>query len=228
MNGKNIIHMIIPALNERETLPLLLKEVRHKVAKVIVVDNGSDDDTALVAKAGGAHVIVEPQRGYGRACLTGVAAAGPCDVLVFMDADFCDDPAKLEALVAPILRDEADFVLGSRMGPGAKESLSFPQFFGNRLACVLMRLFWGARFTDLGPFRAITPDALTRLDVRDQNFGWTVEMQISAVRHHLRIKEIPVPYRNRIHGKSKISGTLNGVLKAGYKILYVIAREALR
>lgn len=225
--------VIIPAHNEEASLPLVLGDLSH-VGRVIVVDNGSADRTAHVASEAGASVVFEPRRGYGSACLAGLTnlqlmvAAGEVDpeVVVFLDGDYSDHPELLPQLVWPILRREADFVLGSRL-LGAREPGAMPpqSLFGNRLACALMRLFWGARFTDLGPFRAISYSALQRLQMQDRNFGWTIEMQIKATIAGLRTLEIPVPYRRRI-GKSKISGTVIGTIKAGGKILYTIARFA--
>ncbi len=220
------ICLIIPALNESENLVRLLPSVKHLVTRIIVVDNGSVDDTASVAEAGGAVVVSEPIRGYGSACQAGVTAAGNCDLLVFMDADLSDDVNKLPELVTPILRGEADFVLGSRMGLEGRKALSFMQRNGNRFACVLMRLKWGTNYTDLGPFRAVSHRAFGLLKMADRNYGWTVEMQIRAKKRGLRIKEIEVPYRRREFGASKVSGSLIEAVRAGFKILLVIAREA--
>ena len=222
-----VVRLIIPALNEADSLPHLLASLPAGIDEVIVVDNGSSDATAQVAHGAGARVVSEPRRGYGQACLTGIAALRRCDVIVFLDADLCDDPARLGDLVQPIFEGRADMVLGTRMYPEVSAALTLPQRFGNRLACRLMRLFWGGRYTDLGPFRAISPAALQRLGMRDRDFGWTVEMQIKAARIGLSVREIPVPYRRRRFGRSKVSGTVSGVVGAGYKILYVIFREAL-
>lgn len=225
------VTVVIPALNEEAALPAVLQEL-PAVGRVLVVDNGSVDRTAQVAADGGAHIVIEPRRGYGSACLRGLAQIEKLAiegepvprVIVFLDGDHSDHPEFLPKLVQPILDGDADFVLGSRLlgerEPGAMPAQSV---FGNRLACFLMRVLFGARYTDLGPFRAIDYAALLRLRMVDTNFGWTVEMQIKAQRAGLRILEIPVPYRRRI-GQSKISGTLWGSVRAGYKILYVIAR----
>ncbi|HVC93114.1 MAG TPA: glycosyltransferase family 2 protein [Pirellulales bacterium] len=224
--------VIIPALNEEASLPLVLRDL-PRVGRVIVVDNGSTDATANVAAEGGATIAAEPQRGYGAACLRGmavieeaVAGGAPSPrVVAFLDADYSDHPDLLPQLATPILEGRADFVLGSRMlgkrEPGAMPAQSR---FGNRLACVLMRFLFGARFTDLGPFRAISYQRLLELRMTDRNFGWTVEMQIKATRAKLRTLEIPVPYRRRV-GQSKISGTLWGSVRAGYKILYLIVKH---
>jgi hypothetical protein len=226
--------VVIPALNEEASLPLVLGDL-PAVGRVIVVDNGSTDRTAEVAVGAGATVVSEPQRGYGAACLRGIAevarpvASGdvPPQVVLFLDADYSDDPRILPALVQPIFAGSADFVLGSRLlgkrEPGAMPAQSV---FGNRLACFLMRVLFGIRYTDLGPFRAIDYACLMALGMTDRNFGWTVEMQIKAARRGLRILEVPVPYRRRI-GESKISGTVWGSIRAGYKILYLIGKYGL-
>jgi hypothetical protein len=223
--------VIIPALNEEASLPLVLRDL-PAVGRVIVVDNGSTDATAAVAADAGATVVPEAQRGYGAACLRGLAAIGelteggqpPPQIVVFLDADYSDDPHILPEIVQPIFNDAADFVLGSRLlgrrEPGAMPAQSV---FGNRLACGLMRVLFGISYTDLGPFRAIDCQRLVELGMTDRNFGWTVEMQIKAARRKLRILEVPVPYRRRI-GQSKISGTVWGSLRAGWKILYLIGK----
>lgn len=230
----NEVTVVIPAFNEEEALPLVLRDL-PKVGRVIVVNNASTDATAAVAFADGATVVHEPQRGYGAACLRGLAAirdligAGddPPRVVVFLDADYSDHAELLPTLVEPIFTGRADLVLGSRL-LGEREPGAMPpqSVFGNRLACLLMRLFFGVRYSDLGPFRAIDYPALCKLCMADRNFGWTIEMQIKAARVGLRTVEIPVPYRRRI-GQSKISGTLAGTLKAGTKILYSIAKYGL-
>ena len=225
------VWVIIPALDEEESLPHVLRDL-PAVGRVIVVDNGSTDATARVASDAGALVVTEPVCGYGAACLCGLTrieklvAAGqrPPSVVVFLDGDYSDYPERLPDLTAPIFEDRADFVLGSRMS-GQRERGAMPaqSLFGNWLACFLMRLLFHACFTDLGPFRAIRYESLKALGMVDRNFGWTVEMQIKAVRAGLRIEEVPVPYRRRT-GQSKISGTILGSVKAGYKILYVIGK----
>lgn len=224
------IAVVIPALNEEQSIPLVLGDLSSAwVDGVLVVDNGSSDRTAEVARAHGAEVVVEPRRGYGSACLRGLAElagrpGGPPEVVVFLDADYSDHPESLPLLVRPILDGDFDFVLGSRLA-GCREPGAMPpqSVWGNRLACFLMRRLLGAHYTDLGPFRAIRWEALERLGMRDRDFGWTIEMQIKAARHGLRIREIPVSYRRRV-GKSKISGTVRGTILAGSKILLTIAR----
>ena len=220
------IALVIPALNEEQALAKLLDELPPSLfARVIVVDNGSTDATVAVARRGGAEVVEEPRRGYGRACLAGLARLGlDTDIVVFMDADGSDVPAEAARLIEPIFRGEADLVIGSRALGGAEPgSLRWAQRWGNRLAVGLIRLFYGFRYTDLGPFRAIRWRSLQTLDMRDTNFGWTVEMQVKALQRGLRVAERPVSYRVRI-GKSKISGTIGGTVKAGIKILWTIAR----
>lgn len=225
--GERIVSIVIPALNEEEALPLVLEELpRERVRRIVVVDNGSTDRTPEVAVAGGAEVVHEPRAGYGSACLAGIERLrqGPDamereDILVFLDADHSDFPADLPVVLAPLLADEAELVIGSRVLGGATLDALLPQaWFGNRLACFLMWLLFGARHTDLGPFRAIRWDAFEHLGMQDVDFGWTVEMQLKARVAELRVVEVPVRYRPRI-GMSKITGTLSGTLRAGAKIL---------
>jgi hypothetical protein len=224
------VGLVIPALDEEAALPLVLAELPPGwVGRVVVVDNGSADGTARVARAAGADVVREPERGYGAACLRGIGALrdpqGPArplegdDAIVFLDGDHSDFPEDLPRILEPLLEDHADLVLGSRVLGGASLRAMLPQaWLGNRLACGLMRLFFGARYTDLGPFRAIRVSALEHLGMRDRGFGWTVEMQLKARAARLRVLEVPVRYRPRI-GKSKITGTWRGTLGAGAKIL---------
>lgn len=223
-----IIKLVIPARNEEGAIGKVVASVVDKVDAVIVADNGSTDSTADVAKAAGASVVSVPEPGYGRACLAAIEAAGDYDVLVFMDGDASDDPDDLSKVLAPILNGEADMVIGSRIlgdcDPGA---LTVQQRFGNTLACWLMNLFWGYRFTDLGPFRAITKESYELLNMQAPTFGWTVEMQVRALKLGLKCTEVPVHYRERI-GVSKISGTLRGVVLAGWYILGTIFWEAVR
>jgi len=229
-----IVDAIIPALDEEEALPGVLADLRAtSVRRVVVVDNGSRDATVAVARAGGAEVVAEAHRGYGAACLTGIAAcrahAPRADILVFLDADGSDDARELERLVAPIAEGRADFVIGSRVLPGAhveRGALSPQARAGNLVATSLIRALYGARHSDLGPFRAIRFDALDRLEMRDRDWGWTAEMQVKAIRRGLRLVEVPASWRRRRGGRSKISGTVRGVLGAGYKILTTIARYA--
>lgn len=238
------VGLVIPALDEERALPLVLAELPPGAVDVlVVVDNGSRDGTARVARAAGAWVVHEPRRGYGSACLAGLAALFgehpdvACrvprplereDLVVFLDADHSDHSADLPSLLAPILEGRADFVVGSRVLGGAGMRAMLPQaWFGNRLACLLMRACFGLRATDLGPFRAIRAGALRDLCMIDRDFGWTVEMQLKAHVAGLRTLEVPVRYRPRI-GKSKITGTLSGTLRASWKILSWILGWRLR
>lgn len=221
--------VIIPMLNEQDSIGLVLADLPD-VAEIVVVDNGSSDNGAAIAKAAGATVIAEPQRGYGKACLTGIEYltkkidAPQEAVVVFIDGDYSDHPDQLPELVDAIQNDGFDFVIGSRTkGKREKGAMHFQAVFGNWLACTLMRIFWGVKYSDLGPFRAIRFDRLLDLKMQDENFGWTIEMQIKAFQHKLKITEVPANYRCRI-GVSKISGTVSGTFRAGYKILYTIFR----
>ncbi len=223
--------MVSPALNEERSIGQVLDQLPGWVHETVVVDNGSTDLTASVARDHGATVVSEPQAGYGAACLAGLAylrdkaASDLPDVVVFIDADAADVPEQMERLVEPIQADEADLVIGSRvLGHAEPGSLTLVQRFGNRLATTLVRWCFGVRFTDLGPFRAIRWHALESLDMDDRDFGWTVQMQARAAARGLRCTERPVDYRRRI-GKSKISGTLRGVILAGTKIIYTIGHE---
>jgi glycosyltransferase involved in cell wall biosynthesis len=221
------VAVIIPALDEEEAIGLVLAEIPPGTGDVVVVDNGSRDRTAERARAAGARVVAEPRRGYGQACLTGIAAAQGASVFVFLDGDHSDHPAQLPDVLAPILAGEADLVIGSRelgrRGPGAHPVHAV---LGTRLCVALMNRLIGTRATDLGPFRAVTAEALRRLDMRDRSFGWTVEMQVKAARRGLRVREVPVDYRPRV-GHSKVSGTFLGSVRAGARILGTIARHSL-
>ena len=223
---------LIPALNEEESLPGVLEGLRTRgLRRVVVVDNGSTDDTFGVAERHGAVALRCEARGYGSACLHGLQwlAADPPDVLVFLDGDGADDPGDLPALLGPIERGEAELVIGSRTRGDAEAGALTPvQRFGNLLSCNLVRALFGVEFSDLGPFRAITWPALVQLRMADPDFGWTVEMQAKAARRGLRCAEVPVRYRRRRFGESKVSGNLVGSAKAGVKILWTIGKEALR
>ena len=227
-NGTPRVDVVIPALNEEASLPLVLAALpRPPVRRVVVADNGSRDGTTRVAREGGAVVVPAARRGYGSACLVGLDHLrhnDPPDVVVFVDADFSDHPEELPRLVAPILAGEADLVIGSRVLGEREPGALLPQArAGNLVACLLIRLLYGHRYTDLGPFRAIRWDALERLVMNDPNFGWTAEMQVKALRHGLRVIEVPVSYRKRV-GVSKITGTIAGTVRAGYKILWTVLR----
>lgn len=224
-----LIDVIIPVYNEQDSIGYVLADIpRNWVRQVVVVDNGSTDQSASIANQAGARVVHEPRRGYGAACLAGLAVIdrSPPEIVVFLDGDYSDHPDQLPLLVTPILEDQADMVIGSRMRRRQpKGALTLQGRFGNALATGLLRIFFGVQYTDLGPFRAIRYQSLMRLGMCDRDYGWTVEMQIKAARQGLRYEEIPVKYRPRI-GESKISGTLSGCLKAGYKILFTLARHA--
>lgn len=228
-NSPNKIAVIIPALNEEKAIGYVLAELPNElIYQIIVVDNGSNDLTAEIAHRAGAEVVFEPKRGYGAACLRGLSLIKTeVEIIVFLDGDYSDYPEDLSLLISPILNNSADMVIGSRaLGERQTGSLTPQQVFGNWLATRLIKLFWGFDYSDLGPFRAIRAKSLQQLQMQDHNFGWTVEMQIKALKHSLKIKEVPVRYRKRL-GKSKISGTLSGTIKAGAKILYLIVKYGL-
>ena len=222
------ISIIIPAFNEESSIGLVLDALpQDKIHEIIVVNNNSTDDTARVASAHGARVVEEPQKGYGSACLKGIDELNAPDIVVFLDGDFSDFPEEIVELVSPIEKGDADFVLGSRMILTESRRALLPQArYGNRLAVFLIKLFFNYSFTDLGPFRAIRYSSLMAIGMQDMDFGWTVEMQIKAVKNGLRIQELPVKYRERI-GVSKITGTVSGTFKAGTKIIYTIFKYLL-
>lgn len=221
-----IIDVLIPAFNEENSVGKVIEGIPSLVRNIIVVNNNSNDATRNVAKAAGAIVLDEPIKGYGRACLTGMAyldqLSTPPDILVFLDADFSDYPEQLPDIIQPILTSNMDMVIGSRaLGAKEKGSMTLPQVFGNWLATTLMRWIFRTSYTDLGPFRAIRWQALKTIGMEDKNYGWTIEMQIKAAKLGMKTVEVPVNYRKRI-GVSKVSGTVKGVFGAGYKILYTI------
>ncbi len=228
------IAVIIPALNEEASLPKVLADLPWpQLEEVVVVDNGSSDRTAAVARDCGATVLREARRGYGWACLAGIAylkdkqSDSQPDIVVFLDADYSDYPDDLEDVICPIVEGGYDMVIGSRTNRAESGAHLLHARFGNRLATGLIRVLYGFTYTDLGPFRAIRFPELLSLDMQDQTYGWTVEMQIKAVRLGLRITEVPVRYRQRI-GQSKVSGTIKGTILAGYKILWTVFRYARR
>ncbi len=219
------ISVIIPAYNEEASLPLVLKDLPWNILhEVIVVDNNSSDKTSQVAKANGAKVFLEKRQGYGSACLKGISQLDSPNIVVFLDGDFSDYPDDMEEILKPIISDQMDFVVGSRMILRESRKALLPQArYGNLLAVFLIQLFFGHKYTDLGPFRAIRYESLMKIGMRDTDFGWTVEMQIKAVKQKLKITEVPVRYRTRI-GVSKITGTLKGTILAGTKIIYTILK----
>ncbi|MEK9750456.1 MAG: glycosyltransferase family 2 protein [Flavobacteriaceae bacterium] len=218
-----MIWVIIPAFNEEKSIGLVLSDLPREVDEIVVIDNGSTDETAAEAKKGGATVLYEPRKGYGFACLAGIehlkAKANQGDIVVFLDGDYSDYPEELTALITPILQQKALFVLGTRVTPQLEKGALTPQQrFGNELATTLMKWIYGSTFTDLGPFRAIEWKTLMQLNMNDKTYGWTVEMQLKILKKAIPYLEVPVRYRPRI-GVSKVSGTLKGTLMAGYKIL---------
>jgi hypothetical protein len=223
------VAVIIPVFNERESLPFVVADIpRDRVDEILVVDNGSTDETGRVARGLPVRLVREDRRGYGSACLAGIAAleAAPPDVVVFLDGDYSDHPEEMPRLLDAIAGG-CDLVIGSRTLGSRDPGAVLPQAqLGNALACYLIRLLYRHRFTDLGPFRAIRWEALRRLHMEDRDFGWTVEMQIKAVRKGLAIAEAPVSYRRRV-GVSKITGTVSGTVRAGAKILWTIARYSV-
>jgi glycosyltransferase involved in cell wall biosynthesis len=226
------IAVIIPVFNEQETLPLVLAAIPANIVdEVVVIDNGSTDRSSEVARVCGATVLNEPRRGYGSACLAGIAylKAKTPDIVVFLDGDYSDHPEEIPTLVQPIMSGTCDLVIGSRTKGQAEPGALLPQArLGNALATRLIRWLYGFSYSDLGPFRAIRFSALLRLGMVDRNYGWTVEMQIKAIQQGLSITEVPVRYRKRAGGVSKVTGTLKGTLLAGYKILWTVFRYTWR
>lgn len=227
MRNEHSIAVIIPVLNEEASIGKVIQDIPPWVDDIIVVDNGSTDDTAQVAMHRGARVVSEPQRGYGAACLRGMAALNAPDIVVFLDGDHSDHPEEMPLLVDPVIQGDVDLMIGSRVRGEREPGALTPQAaFGNWLATRLIRLFWGIQYTDLGPFRAIRYRTLRQLGMADRDYGWTVEMQIKAALHTVAADEVPVSYRKRA-GVSKVSGTVRGVIGAGYKILSTIFLSAL-
>ena len=228
--GKIDIKVIIPAFNEENAVGKVIQEIPGDlVSEIIVVNNASTDETEKTARAGGATVLNEPVKGYGQACLRGIKYLSDnqtnTDIVVFLDADYSDYPQEMTELVKPIIEGNCDMVIGSRaLGSRESGSMTIPQVFGNWLASRLLKLLYGANFTDLGPFRAIRYASLIDLNMQDRTFGWTVEMQLKAAKRKLAYQEVPVNYRVRT-GKSKISGTIKGTVMAGYKILWTIFKH---
>jgi glycosyltransferase involved in cell wall biosynthesis len=224
------LSVIIPALNEEEPIAGVVREVAAtKIpADIIVVDNGSTDRTADRARAAGARVMSEPASGYGRACMAGIRALSPeCDIVVFLDGDGSDCPELMNQLVNPIAAGTHDFVIGSRTrGQREPGSMNFQQIVAGRIAGWILQLLYGVRYTDMCPFRAIRRDALEKLGMREQTYGWNLEMQMKAARVGLRILEIPVNHRRRAGGESKVSGTLGGTLIAGVRIIATLLHIA--
>jgi glycosyltransferase involved in cell wall biosynthesis len=222
------VSVVIPALNEAENIAAVVRELPWDlIRECIVVDNGSTDATAAEAESAGARVVVVSQRGYGRACATGAADSNG-DILVFMDGDGSDVPSEMDQLLQPILIGDCDFVIGSRMrGNREPGSLLISQIFAGWLAGFLLHLLYRVQYTDMGPFRAITREALQSLHMTEETYGWNLEMQMRAAQHGLRIREIPVSYRNRAGGQSKVAGSFSGSLRAAVRIIQTLLRVAI-
>ena len=223
--GKRVV-VIIPAFNEEQSISKVVNAIPNIIDEIIVINNGSDDSTAIKASISGAKVIHEYRKGYGYACLKGIdyLNKNPPDIVVFLDGDYSDYPEDLEAVIKPILEKNVQFVIGARVKfLREKGALTPQQIFGNTLACLLMRLLYKANFTDLGPFRAIGWKNLVALEMSDKTYGWTIEMQLKVLRRKIKYTEVPVRYRKRI-GYSKVSGTVKGTIMAGYKILTWIGK----
>lgn len=226
MLAKPLVDVIIPAYNEEASIALVVNDIPAWVRTIVVVNNNSSDQTRTVAQGAGAKVVDEPQAGYGKACLSGISyvkqqATAP-DIVVFLDGDYSDHPEQMGEVIAPIIEQDQDLVIGSRaLGELEEGSMMPQQIFGNWLATTLIKLIYRYTFTDLGPFRAIRYQKLLDLNMQDEDFGWTVEMQVKAAKNGYRCIEVPVRYRKRI-GVSKVSGTIKGTIKAGHKILWTI------
>jgi glycosyltransferase involved in cell wall biosynthesis len=223
IENKKVV-VIIPAFNEEESIPKVIKDIPSFIDEIIVANNGSTDNTAGVAAKLGATVVTEYERGYGAACLKAIdyIKNKNYDIVVFLDGDYSDYPDEMALVVEPIIKDDYDLVIGSRMIGKREKGAMLPQaVFGNWIAAFLVKLFWNYKFTDLGPFRAIKYSSLLQLNMQDRNFGWTVEMQIIASKQKMKCIEVPVRYRKRI-GESKVTGTIKGTVKASVKILYLI------
>lgn len=227
---KRKVYVIIPAYNEEKSIAKVINDVpKLVVAEVIVANNNSTDRTAFEAENAGATVVFAAKSGYGNACLKGIeylkVKAQQQDIIVFLDGDYSDYPEEIPKIIAPILSNKADLVIGSRaLGSKERGSMTLPQEFGNWLATHLIYWFYKVKFTDLGPFRAMSWENLTLVNMQDKTYGWTVEMQVKAAKLHLRCIEVPVKYRKRI-GVSKVSGTVKGVVLAGYKIIWTIFKN---
>ena len=229
---KSAVKVIIPAYNEAPAISKVIGDIPNFVQEIIVVDNGSTDPTSEVAKRAGATVLIEPNKGYGFACLKGIEyiqnSNQKTDIIVFIDGDYSDYPQQMFEIIAPILNQNIDFVLGSRKKNLSGKGAMLPQQrFGNWLATNLMRLFFDSKFTDLGPFRAIKYQVLKQLSMKDKTYGWTVEMQLKILKQNFTYMEVPVKYRSRI-GVSKVSGTLKGAIFAGVKILTWIFKYSFK
>jgi glycosyltransferase involved in cell wall biosynthesis len=227
-----IIKVIIPAYNEEKSIIKVIQDIPSVVDEIIIVDNNSSDQTAKNAQEAGAKVLSEIKKGYGNACLKGISyvksQTHQTDIIVFLDGDFSDYPEELTKLIAPIINDNIDFVIGARVSRfREKGSMTRPQIFGNWLATTLMSILFNSKFTDLGPFRAIKYSKLLALKMEDKTYGWTVEMQLKALKNNYSYIEIPVKYRNRI-GVSKVSGTIKGAIFAGVNILFWIFKYSFK
>jgi len=227
-----LIKVIIPVFNEADSIGKVIQDIPNTVSEIVVVNNGSTDATVEVATKAGVTVLSEERRGYGYACLKGIDYLSknrqPPDIVVFLDGDYSDYPEQLNSIVAPIIEEDVDLVIGARVKELREAgAMTKPQIFGNWLATRLMRLFFGSRFTDLGPFRAIKYQKLMALSMEDKTYGWTVEMQLKALKRKYTYKEVAVKYRNRI-GVSKVSGTVKGAIFAGVKILSWIFKYSIK